>query len=53
MFPVHLRKKCNLQFLDEMLYKYLKSDWSNAAFEAIISLLTFCLDDVPIEVSAW
>src|SRR3712207_1603833 len=49
MFHVHLRRMCNLLFLDEVFY--IKSIWSNFSFNSIISLLIFCLDVLSIGVN--
>ena len=48
---MHLRIMCILLLLDGMSYKYLRSILSNASFEACVSLLIFCLDDLSITVS--
>ena len=45
---MHLRRKCNLLFLDKIS---IKSIWSVVSFKAYVSLLIFCLDDVSIGVS--
>ena len=32
-------------------YKFIMSIWSNVSFKAAVSLLTFCLEDLSIDVS--
>ena len=55
MFCVHLRRDCNLLFLDGMSYTinyiYIVYIWSTVSFKVIVSLLIFCLDDLLIDVS--
>ena len=48
MFHVHLKRMCILLLWDERLYIYIsvKSISSRELFNATISLLTFCLEDL-------
>ena len=49
MFHVCLRRICTLLFWDERFqYISLKSVWSRSVFNATISLLIFCLEDLSI-----
>ena len=54
MFHVHLKRMCILLLWDERLSLYIsvKSIWSRALFNATISLLIFCLEDLSIFDSA-
>ena len=47
---MHLRRVCVLLLLDGMLcYVSVKSVWSQSPCKSNVSLLTFHLDDLPIE----
>lgn len=52
MFPTHLRIICIPVLWDEMFYIYIsfKVIWFIMSFK-IVSLLNFCLNDIPIDVS--
>ena len=52
MFHVDLRRTCILLLLDGMLYKYqLNIISSNVSFNAYVSLLIFCVNDLCIGVN--
>ena len=51
MFLGHLKRICILFYLNDIFCVSNKSTWSNALFKARISLLIFCLDHLPSDVS--
>ena len=48
---MHLRRKCNLLFLDGMPYKYQLNLSGLFHHLKLVSLVIFCLDDLSIGVS--
>ena len=48
---MHLRRKCCSVFGWNVLEISIRSIWSDVSFEACVSLLIFCFDDLPICVS--
>ena len=48
MFCVHLRRMYILKLLDVTSYIGFRFTWSKVEFKFNISLLIFCLDDLPI-----
>jgi len=47
---MHLKRMCIVLLLDGMLYTYQLGPFALMLFKSYVSLLTFCLDDLSIDV---